>query len=191
MKALYEAIQAYRPYNEQEEKDRERLLSLLESGADLWTRDNETAHLTASAWVVSPSRDKVLMVYHNIYQSWSWLGGHADGDRDLARVAVREVQEESGLTHVRLVSPEIFSLEILTVDGHEKRGRYVSSHLHLNVTFLIEADPEEPLTHRPDENAAVAWFTPEEAVERSTEPWFRTRIYNKLNAKLVNTQTGK
>ncbi|MBR2264610.1 MAG: NUDIX hydrolase [Firmicutes bacterium] len=188
MMDLYEAIKAYQPYNEQEERDRAILLSLLESDADLWTRDNETAHLTASAWVVSPDRDQVLMVYHNIYQSWSWLGGHADGERDLAQVAVREVQEESGLTRVRLISPEIFSLEILTVDGHEKNGRYVSSHLHLNVTFLIEADPDEPVASNPEENSAVAWFTPEEAVERSTEPWFQARIYSKLNEKLKLNQ---
>ena len=79
--------------------------------------------VTASAWVVSPDRTQVLMAYHNLYDSWSWLGGHADGDRDLLAVSMREVREESGLTAVRPVSPHIYSLEILTVDGHEKRGR--------------------------------------------------------------------
>ena len=184
MMELYEAIQAYKPYNEQEARDREVLLGMLGSGMDLWTRDNETAHLTASAWVVSPVRDQVLMAYHNIYHSWSWLGGHADGDHDLAQVALREVKEESGVQSARLVSSDIYSLEILTVDGHEKRGAYVPSHLHLNLTYLIEADPTEPLQNKPDENSAVSWFSLQEAVERSTEPWFQERIYKKLNAKL-------
>ena len=152
---------------------------------EYYTRNNETAHLSASAWVVSPDRTQVLMAYHNIYHSWSWLGGHADGERDLEAVALREVREESGLQRIRLKRPGIYSLEILTVDGHEKNGRYVSSHLHLNVTYLIEADPEEPLQIKPDENSRLGWFSPEEAVQSSTEPWFRERIYRKLNEKLV------
>lgn len=80
--------------------------------------------------------------------------------------------EESGLQHVRLVSPALYSIESLTVDGHEKRGQYVSSHLHLNLTWLVEADDTEPLTVKPDENSAVAWFALDEALTKSTEPWF-------------------
>ena len=113
-----------------------------------------------------------------------WLGGHADGDHDLLAVALREAQEESGLAAVRAVSPELFSVEILTVDGHEKRGHYVPSHLHLNVTYLLEADPALPIRCKPDENSRVGWFGLDEAVAASSEPWFRERIYSKLNAKL-------
>lgn len=141
---LLEELEAYRPWNDQEERDRAELLRRLRSGEALYTRDNAAGHLTASAWVVSPDLTQVLMAYHNLYDSWSWLGGHADGDRDLLAVSMREVREESGLTAVRPVSPHIYSLEILTVDGHEKRGAYVSSHLHLNVTYLLEADPAAP-----------------------------------------------
>ena len=182
---LLEELEQYRPWNEQEERDRTELLRRLRSGEDLYTRENAAGHLTASAWVVSPDRRRVLMAYHNIYDSWSWLGGHADGDRDLLAVALREVREESGLTAVRPVSRSIYSVEILTVDGHEKRGAYVSSHLHLNVTYLLEADPTAPVRRKPDENRAVAWFGLEEAVAASSEPWFRERVYKKLNAKLA------
>ena len=182
---LLEELEQYRPWNEQEERDRTELLRRLRSGEDLYTRDNSAGHLTASAWVVSPDRRQVLMAYHNIYDSWSWLGGHADGDRDLLAVAAREVREESGLTAVRPVSRSIYSVEILTVDGHEKRGAYVSSHLHLNVTYLLEADPAAPVRCKPDENSRVGWFGLEEAVAASSEPWFRERVYQKLNAKLA------
>ena len=182
---ILEKIRAFRPWNEQEERDRAELLRRLQSGEELYSRDNAAAHLTASAWVVSPDRRQVLMAYHNLYGSWAWLGGHADGERDLLSVSLREVREESGLTAVRPVSEEIYSLEILTVDGHEKRGRYVSSHLHLNVTFLLEGDPAAAVRCKPDENSQVAWFGLEEAVAASSEPWFRERIYSKLNAKLA------
>ena len=182
---LLNQIAAYIPYNEQEAADRELILHWIQDHDDAFTRQNKVAHITASAWVVNRDRRKVLLVYHNIYNSWSWLGGHADGDRDLLAVSMREVREESGLTAVRPVSPHIYSLEILTVDGHEKRGAYVSSHLHLNVTYLLEADPAAPVRRKPDENSAVAWFGLEEAVAASSEPWFRDRIYRKLNAKLA------
>lgn len=183
IRGLVEQIQSYSPWNEQEERDQAELLRRLNSGEDLLTRDN-AAHLTASAWTVNPGRNKVLMAYHNIYHSWAWLGGHADGKANLASVARREVGEESGAADVKLLSPDIFSLEILPVCGHERRGIYVSSHLHLNLTYLVEVDDGQPLHCRPGENSRVCWFTPDGAVDASTEPWFRERIYKKLNAKL-------
>ena len=181
---LIAQLHAFQPCNAQEALDRAELLRRLESGEALYGRENPAAHLTASAWVVSPDRDRVLMAYHNLYGSWAWLGGHADGERDLLSVALREVREESGLEDVWPVSPDIYSVEILTVDGHEKRGAYVSSHLHLNVTYLLEADPAAPVHCKPDENSRVGWFGLEEAVAASTEPWFRERVYTKLNGKL-------
>ena len=181
---LIAQLRVYKPWNAQETQDRAELLRRLESGEELYGRENASAHLTASAWVVSPDRTQVLLAYHNLYDSWSWLGGHADGERDLLSVAMREVREESGLEILRPLSAAPYSLEILTVDGHEKRGRYVSSHLHLNVTYLLEGDPAAPVRCKPDENSRVGWFGLEEAVAASSEPWFRQRIYTKLNAKL-------
>ena len=181
---IRQAIRSYIPYNEQEARDKEIILAFLAKNGDAFSRENPVAHMTASAWVVNPARDKVLMVYHKIYDSWSWTGGHADGEEDLAAVALREVREETGVKSARLLSDEIFSLEVLTVDGHEKRGEYVSSHLHLNVTYLIEADDHDPLTVCEAENSGVRWFTPEGALAASTEPWFVERIYRKLNDRL-------
>ena len=178
------AIQEYNPFNEQEAADKALILGFLAENDDAFYRTNLIAHMTASAWVVNPAHNRVLMVYHKIYDSWSWTGGHADGDEDLARVALREVREETGVKSARLLSTEIFSLESLTVDGHEKHGAYVPSHLHLNVTYLLEADDSDPLTLCEEENSGVQWFGLDEALEACTEPWFIERIYSKLNAKL-------
>ena len=92
--------------------------------------------------------------------------------------------EETGVTEIRVISEDIFSLEILTVDGHEKRGVYVPSHLHLNVTYLLEADEAEVLRIKPDENSGVRWFSLEEALAACSEPWMIERVYKKLNAKV-------
>jgi ADP-ribose pyrophosphatase YjhB (NUDIX family) len=181
---LVEQIQRYIPFNEQETRDKEMILSCLKNMDKVFSRENTTAHMTASAWVVNCKRDKVLMAYHNIYDSWSWLGGHADGEEDLLKVALKEVREESGIISAHPVSEDIYSLEVLTVDGHIKRGAYVSSHLHLNVTYLLEADDGESLSVKPDENSGVAWFSLEDAVKASSEPWFREHIYTKLNSKV-------
>ena len=177
---LIAQLGAYAPRNAQEARDRQVLLHLLRGGENIYSRACAPYHMTASAWIVNPARDRALMAYHKIYNSWSWLGGHADGEEDLLSVALREAREESGITRVRPVTGDIYSIEILTVDGHEKRGEYVSSHLHLNVTYLLEADDTQPLRAKPDENSGVAWFAQDEAVAASSEPWFRERIYAKL-----------
>ena len=186
MEKLRAQVEAYRPVNEQEERDRELLLRWIDSGADILTRENGVAHLTASAWVMSPDRTKVLMAYHNLYDSWAWLGGHADGESDLLAVALREAEEESGVGAVRPVTDEILSIETLCVEGHEKRGRYVPCHLHLNVTYLLEADPARSLRVKPDENSAVAWIEVEDIPNKSTDKCFVELIYQKLCEKAKN-----
>ena len=181
---LINQIEDYKPFNEQEKMDKLLLLNWIRNNDNAFSRENTVAHMTASAWVVNKDRSKVLMVYHNIYNSWSWLGGHADGETDLLSVALREVKEEAGITNVKPVSEEIFSLESLTVDGHVKKGNYISSHLHLNVTYLLEADSDEAVSIKADENSSVAWFSPEKALEKSTEPWFVANVYSKLLEKM-------
>lgn len=185
---LIQGIEEFIPFNEQEERDQRLILAWIRSNENAFSRENEIAHITASAWVVNKDRSKVLMVYHNIYKSWSWLGGHADGETDLLSVARREVKEEAGLKSVRPLLKDIFSLEILTVDGHEKRGQYVPCHLHMNVTYLLEADEDEETKIKEDENSGVSWFTPVEALKVSTEPWFVERIYAKLIEKVEKTK---
>lgn len=180
MKTLREAIAAFVPTCEQEERDQNMILSFMDANPDCLTRDNHVAHMTASAWVVNPARDKVLMVYHNIYDSWSWTGGHADGEADLAAVAYREAQEETGVKELKSLMDGPASLEVITVDGHMKRGQYVSSHLHLNLTYLFEASEEQVLTVKEDENSGVAWIPREELKQYVSEPWMLKWIYQKL-----------
>ena len=182
---LINALQIYVPYNEQEERDRDIMLQLLKTQENILERENQTAHFSASSWLLNKEHTKVLMIYHNIYHSWSWTGGHADGEANLLEVAKRETMEETGIKNIITVSDEIYSVEILTVDGHVKRGSYVPSHTHLNVTYLMEADEQEVLRVKPDENSGVKWFFLDEALKACTESWMVEHIYTKLNEKLT------
>lgn len=187
---LYDKIVAYKPYNEQEERDQKAMLSFINRNPDYLLRTNLTAHFSASSWVVNKSHDKILLIYHNIYDSWSWTGGHADGEENLSAVALRELSEETGVQKAKLLSEEIFSLEVLTVDGHIKRGEYVPSHLHMNLSYLIEADEEETLKVKPDENSGVRWIKLEEMENTIREKWMKEWIYQKLNQKLHAMDQG-
>lgn len=183
MTDIVKALRLYTPWNEQEAMDRAVMLDLLAHVPNLFSRENKVAHFTASAWITDASRKQVLMAYHRIYNAWAWTGGHADGDRDLLGVAIREAQEETG-AEARPLMEDIFSLEILTVDGHEKKGVYVPSHLHLNVTYLLEADSAAPIRAKTDENTGVRWLRLEDVAKECSEKWMVERIYQKLNDKL-------
>ena len=229
LETLMDEIRLYQPWTDKETWEQKQILDFMEKNPDCLFRGNRIAHMTASAWVVNRQRTKVLMAYHKIYDSWAWLGGHADGEADLLQVAMKEACEEAGLRpanpilmkaglrpaaaepegraasggpatnegraaadqgpeaaagSLRPVREEIFSLETLTVDGHMKHGSWVPSHLHLNLTYLLEADEAEPLRINADENTGVRWFLFEEALAASKEPWFVEHIYPKLIRKL-------
>ncbi|WP_270250344.1 NUDIX hydrolase [Lactococcus lactis] len=144
------------------------------------------AHFTASAFVLNESHDKILGIYHKIYQSWGWVGGHADGNDDLLAVAVKEVQEETGLRSFKKLSEMPISIEALPVFGHHHRKYgYVSTHIHLNVTFLFEAKESDSLQKNTAETEGLAWIPLEKFSEKSSEKEMRV-IYDKIIARIIN-----
>ena len=177
-------IENFIPYNEQEEIDKKIMLNYIKDFDDVLTRQNEYGHFTSSAFVLNKDRSKILMAYHRIYNSWAWVGGHSDGDNDLLYVAMKEAKEETGIKNVVPISKDIYSLELINVNGHEKRGKYVGSHVHLNVTYLLEADENEEIHIKEDENSGVRWIPINKILESSSEPWVRDRVYAKIIDKM-------
>ena len=176
-------IEQFIPFNEQEQKDQQLMLQSFQAFEDVLTRNNPICHMTVSAFVVNPARTHVLMAYHNLYHSWAWLGGHADGDIDFLHVAKKELEEESGVTNARPLSNSIISLEVLNVLSHVKKGEFVSSHLHLNVTYAFECEMNVDLTIAEDENSAVGWIAFDELETKCDEP-FMIPIYKKIIEKI-------
>ena len=181
---LKESLEKFIPYNEQEEVERKIMLKYINDFDDVLTRQNEYGHFTSSAFVLNKERTKILMIYHKIYNSWAWTGGHSDGDNDLLYVAMKEAKEETGIKNVKPISKDIYSLELINVKGHEKRGKYVGSHMHLNVTYLLEADENEEIHIKEDENSGVKWVPINEILEVTSEPWVRDRVYAKIIDKM-------
>lgn len=179
-------LERYSPRNDQEAADRSMMLEAIDMQPRVLERENRFCHFTASSWIVNPDHTRVLMAWHNIYKTWSWTGGHADGEADLLSVALREAREETGVVQIEPVFKDIYSIEIVPVNAHVKRGVFVCAHLHMNVTYLLTADDTQPLRVKPDENSAVAWLSLEEAADNRDEPCMAV-VYRKLNAGLRTT----
>ncbi len=180
---IYNMILNYKPYDEKEEYEKNEMLYFIKNNEDVLTRDNSTGHFTTSAWIFNKDRTKVLMIYHNIYKSWAWIGGHADGDADLKHVILKEIEEESGLSNVKFLSDDVYSINIVTVDNHMKRGKYVGSHLHYDVEFALEADEADPIRIKEDENSGVKWVDIDKVKDYVSEEKM-IPIYEKLSTKI-------
>ena len=169
--AWAEPIVRFRAGDAREAQEQRMILEMIDRLGDaILTRESEIAHMTASSIIVSPDRRRTLMAFHRIYNSWAWTGGHADGESDFEAVARREAQEETGISGLRRLGGGIASLEILPVWAHVRRGKPVGSHLHLNVSYLFEADDSLPLSVREDENSAVGWLAVDRLGESVSEP---------------------
>ena len=178
--AWADEIVRFSPKDGREERERAMMLELIaQYGDGILTRDNDFAHMTASSIIVSRDRKRTLMAFHKIYNSWAWTGGHADGESDFEAIARREAQEETGITDLVLLGNGPASIEILPVWAHVKRGKHVGSHLHLNVSYLFEADESLPLRIAQEENSAVGWIEVDKLSENVSEP-LMLPIYERL-----------
>lgn len=178
---LKDQLREYVPYNEQEERDKEQMLSFIDKYDDYLTRNNTIGHFSASAFVVNKDRNKMVVVYHIINNAWMYPGGHADGEEDLLSVAVREVAEETGL-EVKVLDNNIFAIQSAPVTGHIKHGKYVSAHLHFDALYIMEADDTIPLVFREDESKGIKWISFEEADKEAMSDFYRA-IHGKVLSK--------
>lgn len=175
-----EEILNYQPINEQEKSDKEIILDYIDHFYDnILTRENQIAHMTSSGLILNDSLDKILMIYHNIYNTWTWTGGHADGESDMLKVALKEAIEETGVSNIVPLTDNLASIDIIPVYGHIKRGKYVSSHLHLNTSYVLIADEKEKLVINEEETSGVNWIEVNRLTEYSNEPYL-IEIYKKI-----------
>ncbi|HAS72784.1 MAG TPA: NUDIX hydrolase [Clostridiales bacterium UBA8960] len=178
-----EDILCYKPTSLQEENDKRIILEFIDAYEhNILTRKNEIAHLTSSGLILNNKRTKMLMIHHNIYQTWTWTGGHADGDTDMLYVALKEAKEETGVDNIKALTSDIASIDIIPVYGHMKNGNFISSHLHLNISYLLIADENDPTCINVNETSDVRWVEIDQIQEHSNEPYL-IEIYQKMIRK--------
>lgn len=187
-----ELIRNYNPPDEEQLAIKESMLQfILRNQEDVLTRKNTIAHLTASTVIINETFDKMLMIHHKIYDTWTWQGGHCDGEEDLLTVALKEAREETGLERFQVLEDgqgEILSLDILPVKAHLKKGRPLAAHLHLNVAFLLQVREQDKLALNEDETNGIRWIPFEEIDSYAKEPEI-TPIYHNLIRKGRESRT--
>ncbi len=190
MKALREQILAWVSETETELLHKEEILHQWDAlGDEIFERPDE-GHFTASSIILNPTMDQMLMVYHNIYQSLSWTGGHADGEQNLMQKAIDEAKEETGIQELIPLSSQIISMDILPVKAHVKRGQQIAAHWHYNVAYGFIASDKQPLTIKPDENSQVCWVSLDHWKEQCSEPHM-IPVYEKIIDRMLRIQKEK
>lgn len=184
---LRELIEKYTPFNEQEATDKKVMLEAIDTFQDVLTRNNKFMHFSASSVILNKERTKTLLVYHKIYNSWVYPGGHADGESNLLEVAKREAWEETSLK-LEPLSNHIFAIQACPVKGHIKKEKYISAHTHYDVVYLFEADENAQLSFREDESKGIKWIPLEETTSEEMAD-FSKPIFEKIIKKMKIIQS--
>lgn len=153
---LLQLLENHQPFNPEETQFKLQMIEFVNQNPGCFERSLLIGHITGSAWIVDKSRQFTLLTHHRKLDKWFQTGGHCDGDSDVLNVAIKEAMEETGLTDIQAISPNIFDIDIHEIP--ERKG--VPTHLHYDVRFLLEADMNEPLIIS-SESSDLAW------VERS------------------------
>jgi 8-oxo-dGTP pyrophosphatase MutT (NUDIX family) len=150
-------------------------LDLLEDAQDPFVRERLSGHFTSGVWLVSADGQRILMTHHRKLERWLQLGGHADGDRDMANVALKEAQEESGLPGLSVDAESIFDLDRHWIPERKD----VPGHWHYDVRYVVRAGPDENYVVS-EESHDLAWrqiaevaLDPDESMSRMAKKWLR------------------
>ncbi len=150
---LIHEIQSYHTSYVEEKEFVASFLNLLKD-ENAFQRTHLPGHITGSAWIVNSDKTKVLLVHHAKLNRWLQPGGHADGDENVLRVALREAEEETGVKELEVIHDQIFDLDVHTIPTRKD----FQEHLHFDIRFLIKANEAEPLVVS-EESHDVKWIS--------------------------------
>lgn len=175
---LLAELDAYRAVDAEEEAHRKHIRGHVAREQLWWHRDTLPGHVTASVFVVDDAVEQLLLHHHLKLDRWLQFGGHDEGERSPVRAALRELQEESGLEEFDfLPGPAIFDLDVHPIP----EAGAMPAHEHLDVRFLVRADPGAPLRPAAGESRRMRWFPLRETPGLAEESGLR-RVIGKLEA---------
>ncbi len=149
---LLRLLAAHRPSDATEHAHWQHTLSFVSRTARPAGRDAPEGHITASAWILSPERDAVLLTHHKKLGRWLQLGGHVEDDASIELAALREAGEESGLPDLALLDAALFDIDVHAIPARKNEA----GHWHFDCRFLLQAPHAAFVTS--DESNALAWF---------------------------------
>ncbi|MFN8349448.1 MAG: NUDIX hydrolase [Spirosomataceae bacterium] len=158
--SLLNLLQAHLPFDEQEQRMWLETIRFVEQNPDCFERWLTAGHITGSAWIVDKAQNCVLLMHHRKLDRWFQPGGHADGDPDILRVALKEAQEETGLTGISPEGSQLFDIDVHLIPATVQ----IPAHYHYDMRFLMQADSTLPLQSN-NESKALAWVTLEEVAD--------------------------
>lgn len=141
----------------------QRLRGFVMDNPGCFERSLGIGHVTGSAWVLDKTRGRVLLTHHKKLDIWVQLGGHADGESDVAAVAMREAREESGISQIELLMPDIFDIDIHLIPARGDEPE----HYHYDCRFALVADTAEYVVS--EESHDLAWIRLGEVARYTTE----------------------
>ena len=162
---LCKALQKYAESHPEQKITADRMLDFVRSTPHCFERSHAAGHMTGSAWLLNPAGNKALLTLHHNLQRWMQTGGHADGDPDTLRVALKEAEEESGITGIVPISEEIFDIDIHLIPARPAKGE--PAHYHYDVRYLLRAPHEQYAISQ--ESDDLAWWSDEDFVTRAAE----------------------
>lgn len=180
-----DVVQTYQTDYEQEKVDQKLMLDFFERNPDALDRTCLAGHVTSSVFIMNQLKTKVLLGFHNIYQSWGWFGGHNDGDPDCLQVALKEATEETGIQHFETVTKDPVALDVIFVKNHIKKGAFIPDHLHLNVTYGLLVDEATATQFNAAEHSGLEWFDRESYLDHVLEERMKP-LYVKIEKRMMD-----
>jgi 8-oxo-dGTP pyrophosphatase MutT (NUDIX family) len=169
---ILKLLDEYQPTQE-ELKFKNQLIEFINNYEDCFERHLEVGHITGSAWLINKTGDKALLMHHTKLDMWLQLGGHADGDSDILRVATREAQEESGIMDIKPVSDKIFDIDVHLIPDNPKE----KAHYHYDIRFLLQVQSDEDIQIN-NESKELRWVSNDPS-ELTTNSPSVTRMFDK------------
>ncbi len=174
---ILEKLARHIPYDAHERESLRRIIEFVSTTLPCFDRSHLAGHVTGSAWVLNHDGTKVLLTHHRKLNKWLQLGGHCDGDANVLRVAIREAQEESGVTDIEPLTDAVFDVDVHPIPQHGE----TPAHDHYDIRFLLRVTSESAAANIQisDESHDLAWFArdeierldTDESVRRMTKKW--------------------